>query len=143
VDSKRTKLLLVDDDSLSVGLLAQMISHCEYEIRLAYDGAEAVSVAKSFHPDCVLTGIVMPRMNGFEEAKEILKLLPNCKFVLMSGRAHLQEFRDAHTALGFDLRLLLEKPFTLTQLLAALQFAGFPRVAPSQNKFSSMFTDYS
>ncbi|PYV49340.1 MAG: two-component system response regulator [Acidobacteria bacterium] len=122
-------MLVVDDDPPTLAWVAQMISHCEYEIRVAYGGAEAVSVAKDFHPDCVVTGIVMPNMDGFEEAKEILKFLPNCKFILMSGSAHLQEIQDGHKALGFDLRLLLEKPFTLAELLAALQFAGFPCVA--------------
>jgi CheY-like chemotaxis protein len=129
VDSKPTKLLVVDDEEAVVDFVVHMISHCEYEIRVAYDGTEAVSVAKDFHPDCVVTGIVMPKMSGFEEAKEILRFLPNCKFVLMSGSAHLQEFRDTHTALGFDLRVLLEKPFKVTELLAALQFAGFPCLA--------------
>ena len=138
MDSKRTKVLVVDDEELVVDLVVQMISHCEYEIRVAYGGAEAVSVAKDFHPDCVVTGIMMPKMDGFEEAKEILNLLPGCKFVLVSGGAHLQEFRDAHAALGFDLRLLVEKPFTSTELLAALQFAGFPCLDQSQSKFSSM-----
>jgi YesN/AraC family two-component response regulator len=128
VNSKRTKLLVVDDEEPIVGWVVQMISHCECDVRVAYDGTEAVSAAKDFHPDFVITGIVMPKMCGFEEAKEILKFLPDCKFILMSGSAHLQEFQDAHIALGFDLRLLLTKPFKPTELLAALQFAGFPCV---------------
>ena len=129
MDSKRTKLLVVDDEPPIVDLVVHLIAHCGYEIRVAYDGLEAISVAKDFRPDCVVTGIVMPKMLGFEEAKEILKFLPNCKFILMSGSGHLQEFRDEHTALGFDLRLLLTKPFTLAEFLGALQLAGFPCVA--------------
>lgn len=128
MNSKRTKLLVVDDEPLIVDLVVHMIAHCGYEIRAAYGGMEAVSLAKDFRPDCVVTGIVMPKMFGYEEAKNILEFLPDCKFVFMSGNAHRQEFRDEHTALAFDLRLLLTKPFTLAELLGALQLAGFPCV---------------
>jgi CheY-like chemotaxis protein len=65
-------------------------------------------------------------MDGFEEARQILEFLPDCKFVLMSGSAHLQELRDAHMKLGFDLRLLLTKPFTVAEMFTALQLAGLP-----------------
>ena len=123
--SKAIKLLLVDDDPVLVELLTGLISQCDCEIRVAFDGSEAVSVAKEFRPDCVLTGVMMPKMGGFEEARQILELLPDCKFVLMSGSAHLQELRDAHMKLGFDPRLLLTKPFTWTEMFSTLQLAGF------------------
>jgi two-component system, OmpR family, response regulator len=126
VVSNVIKLLIVDDEPDLVEWLTAVISHRECEIRVAFDGSEAVSVAKDFRPDCVLTGVMMPRMGGFEEAGQILEFLPDCKFVLMSGSAYLQEVRDAHMKVGFDLRLLLTKPFTVQEMFTALQLAGFP-----------------
>jgi len=131
VASKLIKLLIVDDEPVLVEWLTEIVSRCECETRVAVDGSEAVSVAKEFRPDCVLTGVMMPKMDGFEEARQILEFLPACKFVLMSGSAHLQELRDAHMKLGFDLRLLLTKPFTVAEMFTAemftaLQLAGLP-----------------
>jgi len=124
------KLLIVDDDPGTVEFLEKMVSRCNFETRVAHGGIQAVSLARDFRPNCVLTGVVMPNMGGFEEAKEILKFLPNCRFILMSGNAHLQEFQDEHFALGFDQKLLLPKPFNPAELFAALKLVGFPCTAP-------------
>ena len=125
----RAKLLIVDDEPAIVDLVQTMISGFGFETRVAYDGIQAISVAKSFRPDCVVTGIMMPKMDGFEEAREILSFLPNCKFILMSGNAHRQEVRDAHSAMGFDPRFLLEKPFSSVEMASALKVAGFACLA--------------
>ena len=71
----------------------------------------------------------MPKMDGFEEAREILEFLPNCKFILMSSNAHRQEVRDAHGAMGLDPKLLLVKPFSAAEIVSALKRAGFPCLA--------------
>ncbi|HEU5408484.1 MAG TPA: response regulator [Nitrospira sp.] len=125
----RTKLLIVDDEPAIVDVVQTMISGFDFETRVAYDGIQAISVAKSFHPDCVVTGIMMPNMDGFEEVREILSFLPNCKFILMSGNANRQEVRDAHGAMGFDPKFLLQKPFSPAEIASALKLAGFACLA--------------
>jgi CheY-like chemotaxis protein len=123
----KPKFLVVDDDPSTARFVAAMVAPCGSEVLCAYDGREAVSVARDFHPDCVVTGLIMPGMDGFQETMEILRFLPNCKFVFMSGSARSPEIRDKYQRLGFDLRLLLEKPFRISQLLDALFLAGLPR----------------
>jgi CheY-like chemotaxis protein len=120
------KLLIVDDEPPIVEFLTKMVSDCGYEIRVAYDGYEAIAVAKDFRPDCVMTGIMMPRMDGVGEAQAILEFLPDCKFVVVSSNSHVQCFRDAFAALGVEERLLVEKPCTPEQIFDALELAGFP-----------------
>lgn len=122
----KAKLLLVDDDALVLEFVGQFLSQCGYELRAACDGDEAVSIAREFHPDCVVTGIVMPRMDGFQEADAILLFLPACKFVFMSGSAHVPEIRKQYEQRFADPELLLSKPFARADLLKALTRAGFP-----------------
>ena len=62
--SSKAKLLIVDDEPVIVEIITKWLCH-GYDIRNAYDGEEAVSIAKEFHPDCVVTGFMMPRMDGF------------------------------------------------------------------------------
>jgi len=81
----RPKILVVDDEPLIVEFISAMLAKCGYEICVAYDGAEAVAVAKDFLPDCVVTGIMMPRMDGIAEAREILRFHPDCKIVFHSS----------------------------------------------------------
>jgi two-component system, OmpR family, response regulator len=72
----RPELLIVDAQPVIVEFVTKLLASCASDIRCAYDGQEAVSVAGDFHPDCVITGYVMPRMNGLQEAVEILQFLP-------------------------------------------------------------------
>jgi CheY-like chemotaxis protein len=106
------KLLVVDDDPLLVEIMNEMLSALGYDIRKAYDVDEAVSVAKKFRPDCVVTGLIMPRMGGFQEAIAILQFLPTCKFVFMSGRAHEPEIRAGHEHLAQISGLFLRSLFS-------------------------------
>jgi CheY-like chemotaxis protein len=105
--------------------IAYGLSPWASEIRKAYDGAEAVAVAKEFHPDCVVTGYAMPRMNGLQEAVAILKFLPQCKFVFFTNNADNPSVREAYERLGFDPRLLILKTGS-SELSKALTLAGFP-----------------
>lgn len=124
--NSKPKLLIVDDEPTIVEIVSDMLSPCAYDIRMAYDGQEAVLVAQEFRPDCVVTGVVMPKMDGFEEATAILQFLPTCKFVFMSGSAH--KIRAEYEQHGPYLGPLLSKPFTRLELLNALALAGFPNV---------------
>ena len=123
------RLIVVDDEPLLVELITNMLTRCAYEIRPAYDGDEALSIAKEFRPDCVVTGIIMPRMDGLRAAVAILQILPSCKFIFMSGSSDRPAIRDEYTRLGWDFRLLLPKPFQRPDLLGALALVGFPCAA--------------
>src|SRR5436853_7771178 len=124
--ARKTKLLIVDDEPVIVEIVTQLLCTCAYDIRTAGDGEEAVSIAKEFRPDCVVTGFMMPRMDGLREAAAILQFQPSCKFVFVTSNAHDPTIRQEYERLGLDLKLLLPKPFKLVDLLNALALAGFP-----------------
>jgi CheY-like chemotaxis protein len=122
----KAKILVVDDEPFVVAYITKIVSGQGYDIRNAYDGEEAVSIAKDFRPDCVVTGFAMPRMDGFTEATAILHFLPTCKFVFVTSNAHNPAVREEYARLGRDFRFLLDKPFKRIELLNALAWAGFP-----------------
>ena len=118
--------MVVDDEPALADYIAKVLAPCGYDIRGAYGGEKAVSIAKGFRPDCIVTGIMMPRMDGIQEAIAILQFLPSCKFVFVSGNSHSPSIREAYARLGWDFRLLLPKPFERSELLNAIALAGFP-----------------
>lgn len=122
----KAKLLIVDDEPLIVEIISKLLRHCGYDIKTACDGEEAVSIAKEFNPDCVVTGFMMPRMDGLQEAAAILQFQTSCKFVFVTSNAHDPTVRKEYERLGLDLNLLLLKPFQPSDLLNALAMAGFP-----------------
>lgn len=61
------KILIVDDDDFLLGIYAKNFRDEGFEVLTAHDGEEAWEIISGGNaPDVVFTGIVMPRMTGFE-----------------------------------------------------------------------------
>ena len=125
--SKPAKVLVVDDDSNIVEIIAQLLSPFDCQIEKAFDGVEAVAKANVSAPDLVITGQMMPRMTGIEAALKILQSHPQCRFIFATSNAANTDFLDQYTAAGFDRRLLLGKPFTRAELFDVLAICGLPQ----------------
>jgi len=61
----KPKILMVDDEKLSVELLSGILNK-DYEVIAAYDGNEALVKAKNSFPDLMFLDIMMPGINGFD-----------------------------------------------------------------------------
>ena len=118
--NKRPKILVVDDDLAIVSARATILESQGYETAMAFSGEEAVQVADSFHPDCLVSDVTMGAMNGVEAAIEILGVLPRCKVFFISGNADYGDLLEEAREKGFDFELLL-KPVPPPELLARLE----------------------
>lgn len=116
----RIPKILVVDDEVGIRLtLAAILERQGYETAVAGSGEEAVQMASSFQPDCIVSDVVMGAMNGIEAAVEILRTLPNCKVLLLSGVAgYGGPVKNAKTN-GFIFEIL-QKPVPPTELLARI-----------------------
>ena len=65
------KILLVDDEIDILEFLSYNLKNEGYEVRVAKDGQEGVSIAKEFLPDLILLDMMMPEMNGVETCEKI------------------------------------------------------------------------
>jgi signal transduction histidine kinase len=96
--------ILVADDNVdaaeSLGLMLRLMGN---EVRVAYDGPEALQEAGVFRPDVIVLDIGMPRLDGYDTARRI-RQQPWGKDVLLaalSGWGQAQDKRLAAEA-GFD-----------------------------------------
>lgn len=80
------KILLVDDQMiLAEGIKAVLLSCKDFEVcGIALDGAQAVELCESLHPDVVLMDIRMPNMNGVVATKRIKETNPEIKIVILT-----------------------------------------------------------
>jgi PleD family two-component response regulator len=64
------RVLVVDDnqDSADMGMLLRLKGN---DVRTAHDGLEAVEVAGTFRPELVLLDIGLPKLNGYDVARQI------------------------------------------------------------------------
>lgn len=67
----RSRILVVDDDTLSRQLSELMLANWSVSVTTAHNGEEAFERVTKDHFDCVLMDIQMPGMNGYETCKKI------------------------------------------------------------------------
>ena len=72
----------------------------------AQDGREAVALAKKLRPAVVLMDIAMPRLNGLEATRQVLKAVPATKVLMLSAHSDDAYVEDAANsgAMGFLLK---------------------------------------
>jgi CheY-like chemotaxis protein len=91
-------------------------------VRTANDGVEALEVAEAFAPQVVLLDLGMPRMDGYETAREIRKKWwgKSATLVALTGWGQQQD-RQRTSSAGFDVHLV--KPVTEFDLFQAIAAA--------------------
>jgi DNA-binding response OmpR family regulator len=70
-DSKKAKILVVDDEANIVKALKYMLEAEGYAVETAADGEEALNMVKTSEPDLVLLDVMMPKKSGYEVCKAI------------------------------------------------------------------------
>ena len=85
----------------------------------AYDGWTALEAAARAHPDCLLSDVLMPGMNGVELAIAMRKLYPAARILLFSGQAGISQILLEGQKQGFEFELIPKPihPFKLIERL--------------------------
>ncbi|MBI4706925.1 MAG: response regulator [Candidatus Omnitrophica bacterium] len=105
--------ILICDDSEGLRESLKLILEDDYKLILACDGEEAVQLTEKECPDLVLLDIKMPRLNGIEALKEIVRLRPQTKVLFITGYQYTDVAKDAIQLGALD---YIVKPFEAKDL---------------------------
>jgi len=121
-------VLVVDDDEDARYLLKAYLSSYGYEVAIAPDGRDVMTIARRLRPALVMLDIAMPYLAG-TDLVQMLKADPETKHIPVVAVTGVQTFTDSPdlVAIGFDDVVL--KPVRRAELLRTVQ----ARVAASQN----------
>jgi CheY-like chemotaxis protein len=114
------KVLVVDDERRIADTLTEILQMAGFQVVTAYDGREALEAAARFHPDYLLSDVLMPRMNGVELAIAIRKIYPAARILLFSGQVGISEILLAGQRQGFEFELIA-KPIHPLKLIERLK----------------------
>jgi two-component system cell cycle sensor histidine kinase/response regulator CckA len=119
-------VLVIDDNEVIRSILHSLLSHSGYRVLQAADGDKGIALYRDHHDvvSLVLLDVQMPRKNGMETLKELRKINPAVRCLLMTGDMHHDEVVQAEAA-G-----LMAKPFSASSLFTALEKAGLPPLHP-------------
>ncbi len=116
------KILLVDDDSASLELLARMVGRGNHEVTRCDNGQKAWELCQKQHFQVVITDWRMPELTGVELTQQIrsLKGKPYTYILLVTGLTSREHFLEAMTAGADD---FLTKPYDGPIIAARLRVA--------------------
>ncbi|MBU0474440.1 MAG: response regulator [Bacteroidetes bacterium] len=114
------KILVIEDDSKLRKNICELLENEDYKVEHAENGLIGVEMARTTYPDLIISDIMMPKMNGFEVLKELLKdeETASIPLIFLTAKAEVESFREGMN-LGADDYLF--KPFRITDLLTAIE----------------------
>lgn len=116
----RTKVLVVDDEKLIVDTIVEILTAAGFDVVGSADGWAALDAAARFHPDYLLSDVLMPKMNGVELAIAMRKMYPSIKILLFTGQAGISRLLLEGQQQGYEFELIA-KPIHPLKLIERLQ----------------------
>ncbi len=114
----KTRVLIVEDDPKTSGLVRLYLEHAGYAVSAAGDGREALRLAKSDpRPDLVVLDVMLPKLDGLHVCRE-LRLTTDAAIILLTARS-TEEDRLEGLDLGAD--DYVTKPFSPRELVARVR----------------------
>lgn len=113
-------VLVVDDEPSIVHALSFLLSRADLDVRVAYDGEEALAAIEEHSPALVLLDVMLPKLDGFEICK-MIRAKPewqDIRIIMLTARGRDAD-RQKGLALGAD--AYLTKPFSTREVLAQVQ----------------------
>lgn len=112
--------ILVVDDEERVALTIERSLQPYYQLRVAYNGTDALKIARRINPDLVILDIMMPGMDGLAVCRElrsdpILKAVP---ILFLTARGRVEDKIEGFEAGADD---YLTKPFDVRELLVRVR----------------------
>jgi CheY-like chemotaxis protein len=120
---EKVRVLVVDDDiNLAHAIQQCLLYESGYEVEVAYNGLEALEQWLDWYPECIVTDLIMPWMNGYQVMRCLAvgaeHMMPG--FVVMSALPSLEGPRDRLYLEGKSVAYV-DKPFHVEHLLHAIK----------------------
>ncbi|MCG3210104.1 MAG: Transcriptional regulatory protein WalR [Anaerolineae bacterium] len=124
--------ILVVDDEERVALSIERSLQPYYQVRVAYNGTDALKIARRVNPNLIILDIMMPGMDGLQVCREIRSdpILKPVPILFLTARGRVEDRIEGFEAGADD---YLTKPFDVRELLLRVK-AILSRVTDRQDE---------
>ena len=121
-ETKRTTVLVVDDEPLLLEVVRMMIERLGFAALIAADGSEGLKLVEKHRQEIflVLCDLIMPGLDGWQTITALRLLAPELRVVLVSGNAVTEAMCKEHPDRPW---MVLHKPYMYDVLDNLLQRA--------------------
>ncbi len=116
------KILVIDDDKVTVSVVENILTREGYQIYTATDGKVGIEKATELKPDLIFMDINMPEMDGYETTMKLKNVneLESTPVIYISGLNPKNEANKIFLTGGVS---MISKPFTNSQLIDVVKLA--------------------
>ncbi|HEY93960.1 MAG TPA: response regulator transcription factor [Dehalococcoidia bacterium] len=111
------RVLVVDDDEKTVELVKLYLNRDGYKVDTAYNGLDALELARKNHPDLIVLDLMLPGMDGLEVCRT-LRQESDVPIIMLTARSTNQ---DKLTGLEVGADDYVTKPFSPRELAARVR----------------------
>lgn len=111
------RVLVVDDDVKTVELVKLYLNRDGYKVLTAYDGFDAIRLAKESHPDLIVLDLMLPGIDGLQVFR-VLRAESDVPIIMLTAKTTEQ---DRLTGLELGADDYVTKPFSPRELAARVR----------------------
>ena len=119
----KAKILVVDDQRDIVDTISFSLQQEGYEVLTAFDGLEALAVARAEQPDLIVLDVMLPKENGYQVARYLRederegKIAKRTKILMLTARTVPEKQREEFLQTWSGAEVFMYKPFDLDELV--------------------------
>jgi two-component system, cell cycle response regulator DivK len=114
------RILVIDDHEDNRRILQDLLANAGYEVLIAANGKEGITLAETRAPDLILMDIQLPDIDGYEATRRI-KGIPTLRSVPVIAVTSYALSGDDAKALAAGCDAYVAKPFSPRALLAKVR----------------------
>lgn len=120
VDVRLSLILVIDDEPAIRDVLRRMLERAGHEVLVAANGNVGLDLFRRQGADLVVTDVIMPEREGVETMREIKRIDPRAKVIVISGGGSIGADDFLHLAERLGADRTLAKPIDRAALMAAV-----------------------
>ena len=126
------KVLIAEDDEAFANQLCETLKSENYDVFIAHDGSEALSILRNNHIDLGFIDLSMPGIDGLQVLEQAQTVAPDVPLIMITGFASIERAVQATRLGAYD---FIEKPASLDRLLLTAQHALEKRQLQLKNRW--------
>nr|WP_297274566.1 response regulator transcription factor [uncultured Agathobaculum sp.] len=111
------KILIIEDEKLLADSIGELLKGKGFDVEMVYDGETGAQYAELGVYDLLILDVMMPKMNGYEVARQVRAKRLGTPILMLTARSGLE---DRITGLNAGADYYLTKPFDTRELLACI-----------------------